>query len=569
MFRLAAIVLLTLIVILPASLLRQGEAYGGSAGPPPGSGIIDVVTDDSGKNVYVLWAEYNESKQAYSTWLRASHDSGKTFEEVMDLSTVTNFPKRDLSAEMRIEIAASDPDGLFLAWTAQDPANPEVFNAYFVRSIDGGRNFGKPMMLDTVTASNKSTERQNVTKPASYSLQQLIASGHTVYAVLGYYDNNLGRHGGFSLRVSNDAGATFSDPVQVFGPPENISSWIQTAISPGGENLYVVASGADNVVDGISDGAVGILFKASRDGGKSFSGPVDLNQGSKAAIFAPKISASGKDRVYVAWSEMDENNKNIIYAYFRASRDGGRTFGEKIKIDSIPQNTSEIINSDFVDVVANKNADNVYVKWWDVHFSPDLTKEVHRLLIRASQDAGRTFNDPEELASGSIPPNVYDESNHQYVSTIGQDMIVTPKSSIANVTDNQVYVTWTADVGNYPEIFSTKLLLKGSTDGGKTFGISAMLPQDDKQAAAVYTKAAATGDNIYLAWDSGASGVHGLYFAASQDGGRSFGDVINLINQPEQQVMPEFGPITAFVMTAAIGGAMIAAKRFQTSRRKS
>ena len=88
----------------------------------------------------------------------------------------------------------------------------------------------------------------------------------------------------------------------------------------------------------------------------------------------PSISG---ENVYVAWQTNDtaNNNEEVI---FRASTDGGNTFGEKI-------NLSNTTNADSWKVEIDSDADSVVVTWWETNQTSDTP------VMRVSTDNGATF----------------------------------------------------------------------------------------------------------------------------------------------------------------------------------
>lgn len=69
------------------------------------------------------------------------------------------------------------------------------------------------------------------------------------------------------------------------------------------------------------------------------------------------------DNVYVAWWTNKTANQNEE-VMFRASTDGGATFGDKIDL-------SNSTNSDSWKAELDANADSVVVKWWETNQTSD------------------------------------------------------------------------------------------------------------------------------------------------------------------------------------------------------
>jgi hypothetical protein len=96
------------------------------------------------------------------------------------------------------------------------------------------------------------------------------------------------------------------------------------------------------------------------------------------------LSISG-DNVYVAWPTNDSVNQNED-VMFRASNDGGQTFGDKINLS----NTTDA-NSTRVEI--DSDADGVVVTWWETNQTDDTP------VMRVSSDNGVTFGPLLRLAT--------------------------------------------------------------------------------------------------------------------------------------------------------------------------
>ena len=99
--------------------------------------------------------------------------------------------------------------------------------------------------------------------------------------------------------------------------------------------------------------------------------------------FAP-VAITG-DNVYVAWWTNNTANKNEE-VNFRASTDGGQTFGEKI-------NLSNTTDKDSSRVEIDADADSVVVTWWESNQTSDTP------VMRVSNDNGATFGPLLTLAT--------------------------------------------------------------------------------------------------------------------------------------------------------------------------
>ncbi len=96
-----------------------------------------------------------------------------------------------------------------------------------------------------------------------------------------------------------------------------------------------------------------------------------------------KIATSG-DNVYIAWGSNNTGHPDIM---FRASTDGGKTFGEKINLS----NTS---NVDSVDREIAASGSNVFVAWWERGNQTN-----NEAVMKISTDNGKTFGPMLKLAA--------------------------------------------------------------------------------------------------------------------------------------------------------------------------
>ena len=108
----------------------------------------------------------------------------------------------------------------------------------------------------------------------------------------------------------------------------------------------------------------------NKGGRREFSNRTKNSDGNPA-----KIATSG-DNVYIAWGTNNTVHPEIM---FRASTDGGKTFGEKINLS----NTS---NVDSVDREIAASGSNVFVAWWERGNQTN-----NEAVMKISTDNGKTF----------------------------------------------------------------------------------------------------------------------------------------------------------------------------------
>jgi hypothetical protein len=72
------------------------------------------------------------------------------------------------------------------------------------------------------------------------------------------------------------------------------------------------------------------MFKASTDGGKTFGPKINLSNSTGIDSERPQIAAAGNN-VYVSWWERNSTSNEPV---LRVSNDNGKTFGEKIMLSA-------------------------------------------------------------------------------------------------------------------------------------------------------------------------------------------------------------------------------------------
>jgi len=210
-------------------------------------------------------------------------------------------------------------NNLYVAWWGNGTGNYEVM---FKASNDNGKTFG-----DKINLSN-STNGTSVGAAVA-------ASGNNVYVT--YWDNKTGT-GRVYERTSTDNGKTFGPEIVLTNTPANVAPYPQTKeglakltpyelnIAAGGNNVYVIANGAEslNNITSPSD----VFIRTSNDNGKTFGQPINLSNSKGIQSTRAEIEGSG-DNVSVSWWEKS-GGKDV--PVMRVSNDGGKTFGELIKL---------------------------------------------------------------------------------------------------------------------------------------------------------------------------------------------------------------------------------------------
>ena len=267
----------------------------------------------SGNNIYITWS-YTVTGKDYDVLFTKSTDGGTTFSAPVNIS---NNPGDSGLPQMSVS-----GNNVYITWENNGVGNFEVFVA---KSTDNGNTFTIP-----VNVSNN---------PSPSGSPQIVASGNNVYVT--WMDDAPGNYDIFVAK-SNNAGSTFSKPVNVSNTPKD-SGYPQ--ITTSGNNIYVVWT------ETISNRNYDILFAKSTDGGSTFNTPVNVSNNPGASGWA---LITAPDNIYVTWDDITTGNYDTLIA---KSTDGGSTFGTPVNVSNTPE------NSNFKQIIATN--DSVYLVWHD------------------------------------------------------------------------------------------------------------------------------------------------------------------------------------------------------------
>ena len=93
--------------------------------------------------------------------------------------------------------------------------------------------------------------------------------------------------------------------------------------------------------------------------------------------------ATSDNNVYVTWWSNKTGNDEVM---FKASTDGGKTFGNKMNLSNSP-------NSESQDAEIAAAGNNVYITWWE------RNQTMNEPVMRVSNDNGKTFGQEITLSA--------------------------------------------------------------------------------------------------------------------------------------------------------------------------
>ena len=318
------------------------------------------------------------------------------------------------------------------------------------------------------------------------------------------------------IKTSNDNGTTFGTSVNLSNNP-GFSEHPQIATY--GNNVYAIW--ADD-----SSGNREVLFTRSQDKGNSFESISNLSNNTSDS-FNQEIAVFG-DNVYVVWLDRGENGDTNIL--FRASADGGATFGNMVNISN---NANE---ETFPKVAAHEG--NVYIAWNVIDDTlVDIgDRENQGLFFVTSMDGGNNFGDivilNQENNFGELQIAAYNETVYVVAGglhTVSANGLFFAASTDAgssfsepvNIDESDTFVNpLNVEVGAYDDQFSY-IAAQVSVSGNEEILLIEMDGNDSTRVMNLSNNPkisecpsiAMAGDNIYVVWEDMTPGNHEILYA--------------------------------------------------------
>ncbi len=137
-----------------------------------------------------------------------------------------------------------------------------------------------------------------------------------------------------------------------------------------------------------------VYFRASHDGGKTFGKTHRLNQAGGA--FLPRVASNGLGDLYAAW--VDERHGTRYDLYLNVSHDAGRTWkGEDLKLDPGPPGSTRSVDPSLA-----AEGHHVWAAWLEA-------EDGFTLYVRSSRDRGADWEAPvvvDRLSSQPTNPTL-------------------------------------------------------------------------------------------------------------------------------------------------------------------
>lgn len=380
-------------------ICAPGAEYGPLASAAFGTDGVLYVAYSAGPNL--IRGRDNTPRSLY---LARSTDSGRSFTTTMVFDAPDNDPDRGLNKGPTLAVDPSDSDRVYVGWRQGVFRNAkEKLKSNVAATSDGGRTFRPPVDL------------------------------------------------------TDDRGGDY--PVLTVDGDGVVHAVYWTREFPPGEN----PNGQDGPVRPIR-------YARSTDGGKTFSPGKDIDPGNQQAP-RPGVLVADPDSqaVYLAWhanaEEMNSGDdfKGDFEIFFRASRDGGKDWGERQVLND--DKGAAVPASQFHPNVSIAPNGRVDIAWYDARLSPASPPPAGEdetgfqdVFYTSSTDQGTTFAPNIRITDRSIDRSIGVYSNG-----------IDSKTNVGIASRNdEVYFAWqdsrNADRELQPEdVYTAALMLNGAT----------------------------------------------------------------------------------------------------------
>ncbi len=377
-----------------------------------------------------------------------------------------------------------DRDGvLYVAFSANDPARlldserpvstadvrediPR--NAYLARSTDGGRTFTTTLVH---AGREGSTQTAYVAAPSGAVDPQDPRYVYVGFAV-GDWSNEKDPIKTM-VAASADGGRTFAPPVEINGGTGADYPWIAVDGAGTVHATYWSRGAGTQPADPTQARPNGraqptaIYHVRSADHGRTWTRQV-LDPGNQRIYRPPMIAADPKsEKVYAVWHahpdpmnfELNRERRDRTDIYFRASADGGRTWGDRVIVNDDPQSG---VNHEAPGISIAPNG-RIDVAWYDFRHTPAAVGNtgLQDVYYASSTDGGRTFSRNVRITDRSIDRTI-GVYGGAYMSSINVGIIS---------ADDAVFFAWQDTRNGRPntgseDVYSASLQLGGLEPAG-------------------------------------------------------------------------------------------------------
>ncbi len=303
------------------------------------------------------------------------------------------------------------------------------------------------------------------------------------------------------LARSIDNGTTFSEAINLSNTTNTNSRNVE--ISSFENNVYAVWLDEDEQGNGI------ILFRASNDGGETFGNPIPIarNVTTNNDFTFPKVAAYGNN-VYIAWNVAEGwstqgEGEIITDLLYVKSSDQGNTFSPPVKLNNNGEKVGE------AQLAAYNNA--VYVVWG----SSPYDHVTSNLFFTKSMDNGNTFSNATEVRNDNFvsPSNVEIVvlGNNNSEGNREQSLSSSPSSQQVQQEQPHLYIAGQVPLSDENE----DIFLASSSDNGDTFSQTTTNLSNNSEFSEC-PSIAASANNVYVIWQDRTPGNNEALFTKTK-----------------------------------------------------
>ncbi len=420
----------------------------------------------NGNDVYVVWLESNRPQFGDVYFVKIIDD--KTIGEPVNITKGTSFYPRP-------QIHVSE-NNVYLLWEDRTTSDGDD-QVFFAKSNDGGKSFSEPKILPE--------NNQSIYIPSS------IHQVNDIVYMFGSHWNRDTQQNNIVFVTSNDFGDTFSEPTILFNH-EQSDQEIRMQVYDG--TIYILS---DDRKDFDEKGSI-YLRKILPDG--TLTDLANVN-GGKTTVTYPQFAVSGEN-VYVSWRDrvFEKGNYGITerwYPAFTKSHDGGKSFDDPIILDSDPESIDNVgVEGEFVFAFD----DSVYVLWKSEYY--DGTTQSFKIYLAQSDNKGKDFTMDQVPLNDKI-------LQHGYMIT-----------ELENSNLHQMAITTKNPPFNDAAVYFSSMSFDSHT-------VPVDILKDVSIQIGWMPDFASNGNNIYFVTE-GNHDQNCILYSYSNDGGKSFSDVVNI-----------------------------------------
>lgn len=369
-------------------------------------GGIGVVWVDQARKA-VLFQRYG-AEQGADGGMDSSEAPGPT--PAFDAPTEVSRSPEVFSWLPLVVFAPGDPSTVYVLWQEiVFSGGSHGGEAFFARSIDGGRTFGEPVNLSR-SPEGDGKGRLTGRRWQNGSLDLAVGPDGVVHAAWTEYEGRLW------YRRSTDRGASFEPAVLVAGgegdPPARGPS---LTVGPGDTLHLAWAVGEDPDAD--------LRLATSTDRGAGFAAPRTVVPGHGRAD-APALAVDGHGTLHLAWSVTLPGFRGPSEVRYARSRNGGQSFETVRRIRA--ELAEDVVGTGFPSLALG-GPGAVYLVW---ELYPEAGEPPRGLGFTVSRDGGDRF------AGASVAPGTAEPGhgvNGSLQGRFGRKLAAGPDGRIAVV----------------------------------------------------------------------------------------------------------------------------------------